>query len=137
MATDVLPMKPDVLLIDYALNDRNIGLTRAEAAWRKMIQEALAYGCKLILLTPTPDLTEDILKDKAPLAGYAQLIRNLAFEYHVGLVDSYQAFKTIKQNGADLSNFMAQNNHPNESGHQVVAVEIKKWFTLVTANGHS
>jgi len=134
MTTDVLPMKPDVLFIDYALNDRNIGLTRTEAAWRKMIQEALTYGCKLVLMTPTPDLTEDILSDTAPLAGYAQLIRNLASEYHVGLVDSYQAFKMLKQKGTDLSTYMAQNNHPNETGHQVVATEISKWFTLVTAD---
>ena len=128
LASDVFSLKPDVLFIDYALNDRNIGLKRAEAAWRKMIEEAMKFGCKLILLTPTPDLTENILSDSAPLVGYAQLIRNLAFEYHVGLVDSYQAFKTLKQNGTDISNYMAQKNHPNELGHQLVANEISKWF---------
>lgn len=134
MAADVLTLKPDVIFIDYALNDRSIGLMRTEAAWRKMIQEALKYRCKLILMTPTPDMTEDILSDSAPLAGYAQLIRNLAAEYHVGLVDSYQAFKTLKQNGTDLSGYMAQNNHPNKLGHQVVASEICKWFTPVKSS---
>lgn len=128
MATDVFPMKPDVLFIDYALNDRNIGLKRTETAWRKMIQEALNYGCKVILMTPTPDITEDITSDTAPLAGYAQLIRNLASEYHVGLVDNYQAFKVLKINEKDISKYMAQKNHPNELGHQVVADEISKWF---------
>lgn len=128
MITDVFPMKPDVLFIDYALNDRNIGLKRTETAWRKMIEQALKYGCKLILLTPTPDLSEDILNDKAPLAGYACLIRSLAAEYKVGLVDSYLVFKKMKQNGSNLTDYMAQNNHPNERGHQVVAIEISKWF---------
>ena len=128
MATDVLVKKPDVLFIDYALNDRGIGLVRTEAAWRKMIVSALNYGCKLILMTPTPDLTEDITSDTAPLAGYAQLIRNLATEYKVGLVDSYLAFKTMKLSGTSLNGYMAQNNHVNALGHQVVANEIKKWF---------
>jgi lysophospholipase L1-like esterase len=128
MGSDVFPMKPDVLFIDYALNDRNIGLKRTEVAWRKMIVEALKYGCKLILLTPTPDLSEDILNDEAPLAGYSRLIRKLASEYKVGLVDSYLVFKKMKQNGTNLADYMAQNNHPNERGHQVVATEISKWF---------
>ena len=129
MVSDVFPMKPDVLFIDYALNDRNIGLKRTEVAWRKMIEQALKYGCKLILMTPTPDLSEDILSDEAPLAGYARLIRKLAFEYKVGLVDSYLIFKKMKQNGTNLADYMAQNNHPNERGHQVVATEISKWFS--------
>lgn len=129
MITDVFPMKPDVLFIDYALNDRNIGLKRTEAAWRKMIEQALKYGCKLILFTPTPDLSEDILNDEAALAGYARLIRSLAIEYKVGLVDSYMVFKKMKQEGTNLADYMAQNNHPNERGHQVVATEISKWFS--------
>jgi acyl-CoA thioesterase-1 len=128
MASDVLPMKPDVLFIDYGLNDRNIGLIRTETAWRKMIEQALKYGCKIILLTPTPDLSEDILNDQAPLEGYARLIRSLAVEYKVGLVDSYLVFKKMKQNGTNLADYMAQNNHPNERGHQVVANGISKWF---------
>ena len=134
MINDVLAMKPDVLFIDYSLNDRSIGLVRAEAAWRKMILEAMNYGCKIILLTPTPDLSEDIANDSASLSAYAQLIRNLASEYHIGLVDSYSAFKTLKQNGTDLAGFMAQVNHPNELGHQLVANEINKWFTYKTAD---
>ena len=129
LESDVFPMKPDVLFIDYALNDRNIGLKRTEIAWRKMIEQALKYGCKLILLTPTPDLSEDILNDEAPLAGYARLIRKLASEYKVGLADNYLVFKKMKQNGTNLADYMAQNNHPNERGHQAVATEISKWFS--------
>lgn len=35
---EVLPMKPDVLFIDYALNDRSIGLVQARKADEKMIK---------------------------------------------------------------------------------------------------
>lgn len=127
-ADEVLTHRPDVLFIDYALNDRSIGLERAEKAWRKMVEAALAKGIKVILLTPTPDLTEDILDEKTPLAGHAAMIRRLAAEYHVGLVDSYQLFKEKAAKGEDLKAYMSQNNHPNSAGHSCVAGEIMAWF---------
>lgn len=125
---DVLTHKPDVLFIDYALNDRGIGLERARKAWVKMIKAALKAKVKIILFTPTPDLTEDILNAGAPLEKHAQQIRELAAEYKIGLVDSYSAFRTMKQDGADLKSYMAQSNHPNEKGHAVVCKLIMQWF---------
>ncbi len=127
-ADEVLTHRPDVLFIDYALNDRSIGLERAEKAWRKMVEAALAKGIKVILLTPTPDLKENILDEKTPLAGHAAMIRRLAAEYHVGLVDSYQLFKEKAAKGEDLKAYMSQNNHPNSAGHSCVAGEIMAWF---------
>lgn len=121
---EVLTMRPDILFIDYALNDRYIGLNESRKAWSMMIEEALQYGCKIILLTPTPDTTEDILDNNSPLAKHAEQIRKLAKFYHVGLVDSYAEFKRIKNNGESLNDYMSQNNHPNEKGHQVVADSI-------------
>lgn len=123
---DVLCMKPDLLFIDYALNDRGIGLERAEAGWRKMIAEALEANLKVVLMTPTPDLKEDILDDNAPLVGYTEMIRKLGAEYEIPVVDVYTQFKKMKQKGENISEYMSQNNHPNELGHQVVLKEIVK-----------
>jgi lysophospholipase L1-like esterase len=123
---DVLCMKPDLIFIDYALNDRGIGLERADAAWRSMINEALDNNIKLVLMTPTPDLREDILDENAKLAGYTNMIKNLGKEFDVPVVDVYARFKKLKQDGEDLSKLMAQNNHPNELGHKVVVREIVK-----------
>jgi len=125
---EVLNMKPDVLFIDYALNDRSIGLERSEKAWRKMIEKTLKANIKLILMTPTPDLKENILDENAPLAAYAKMIRRLASEYKTGLVDSYALFKTRAEQGENMKSYMAQNNHPDELGHMVVATEILTWF---------
>jgi len=60
---DVLTHKPDVLFIDYALNDRGMGLERAKIAWEKMIRLALEKNIKVILLTPSPDQRVDIKDD--------------------------------------------------------------------------
>lgn len=123
----VLIHKPDVLFIDYALNDRRIGLERAKIAWEKMIAEALAAKVKVVLLTPTPDLSEDILNDNAPLEQHRQQIRKLARTYQVGLVDSYAIFKAIAKND-NLTDYMAQSNHINAKGHQLVAIAIMTYF---------
>ncbi len=127
---EVLTHEPDVLFIDYALNDRSIGLERAKVAWEKMIHHAKAYGTKVILMTPTPDLKEDIDSPGAELAKHSEQIRELANKHKIGLVDSYALYKTIAES-EDLKAYMAQNNHINEKGHQVVADAILDFFVPV------
>ncbi|MBX2877205.1 MAG: family 16 glycosylhydrolase [Saprospiraceae bacterium] len=124
---EVLTHRPDVVFIDYGLNDRSIGLERAKKAWEKMIKKALKKGVKIILLTPTPDLKEDILAEDVELSKHAAQIRALATSYQVGLVDSYRIFQEIAKK-EDLKNYMAQGNHINALGHELVAREIKAWF---------
>ena len=125
---EVLTHRPDVLFIDYALNDRRIGLECAHKAWETMIQEALKQHIKVVLLTPTPDSRENILNPDAPLEKHAQQIRKLAEKYQIGLVDSYAVFKELAQNGDDLKMYMSQVNHPNEKGHRVVCSLIVQWL---------
>lgn len=120
-ADDVLAVRPDVVLIDYALNDRGPGLEAAEQAWRAMIEAAQAKQIRVILLTPTPDTREDILDDKAPLAQHSEQIRRLAAEYKVALVDNYAMLKSKVVAGAPVTDFLSQVNHPNAAGHKLVA----------------
>ena len=126
---EVLNHHPDVLFIDYALNDRGLGLERSEKAWRRMVELALKQGIKVILMTPTPDLSEDILEEANPLHQHAEMIRRLAAEYNVGLIDSYRIFENKARQGEKMENYMSQVNHPNSAGHQCDAQAIKTWFT--------
>lgn len=126
---EVLSYRPDVLFIDYALNDRGIGLERAKSAWEQMIVEGLRYGTKVILLTPTPDLKEDISSEETKLAKHSAQIRALAIKYNVGLIDSYALFKKLAEK-QPLVGYMSQNNHINQKGHQFVADAIFEYFRL-------
>jgi lysophospholipase L1-like esterase len=126
--SDVLALRPDVLTIDYGLNDRRIGLARAETAWRSMITSATAHGIKVILLTPTPDLKAHLDDPNDPLNQHAEQIRKLAAEYGVGLVDSLSLFESAVKAGTPLQQLMAQSNHPNARGHGLVANELLRWF---------
>jgi len=125
---DVLNHQPDLVLIDYALNDRRVGLPAARAAWAAMIEQAQAQGIKVLLLTPTPDVTARLDDPADPLLQHAAQIRELAAEYQVGLVDSLAAFQKYTAAGGDLQNVMAQGNHPNGRGHRLVADALAEWF---------
>jgi lysophospholipase L1-like esterase len=132
---DVLTHHPDVLFIDYALNDRYIvkndsvaSLHKSYVAMEKMVKAALKKGIRVILLTPSPDQKEDITNPGSLLQQFTTQLIGLAKKYNVGLVDSYAQFKKQVVAGQPLAGFMAQSNHPNEKGHQLIADEIMKWF---------
>lgn len=127
-ATDVLIHKPDVLFIDYALNDRGIGLDKAKASWEAMIGQTLEKNIKIILLTPSPDTSVHILEPGNALEKHALQIKSLAKKYGIGLADSYAAFKQVADSGNNLDAYMSQINHPNEKGHALIAETILKYF---------
>ena len=125
---DVLTHKPDVLFIDYALNDRGMGLERAKAAWEKMIRLALEKNIKVILLTPSPDQRVDIKDDLSILDQHANQIKELARSFQIGLIDTYALYKNKVKSGSNLVDYMSQVNHPNEKGHQMITDEIMSYF---------
>jgi acyl-CoA thioesterase I len=129
--SEVLGHRPDVVTLDYALNDRVIGLARAEHAWRGMIEAALAQGVKVILLTPTHDvlslrLGEPMWAEELP--RHAEQVRRLAEVYGVGLADSCAAFDRYLQSGGHVLDLLAHINHPNRLGHQIVMRGLLRWF---------
>jgi len=125
---DVLSHQPDVITIDYGLNDRAIGLEKTRAAWASMIRKAKARNVKVILLTPTPDMKHKPYDPNEPLNQHAQQIRRLAAEYGVGLADSLAAFDEKQIQGVKLDDLLSQSNHPNEKGHRVVTDELLIFF---------
>jgi acyl-CoA thioesterase-1 len=127
-APDVLAHKPDVILIDYALNDRGAGLDAARVAWTSMISQAKERGIPLILLTPTADQGDDWQRPESPLAWHAAQIRALAAEHGLGLADSTSAFQKAVADGTPLKDLMSQINHPNRVGHDLVCTELMRWF---------
>lgn len=124
---DVLPHKPDVLFIDYALNDRFAPLEKTGAALEKMILLAKSKNIPVILLTPSPDQRIDISDPANPLDPYVVQIRELAKKHQTGLADPYIKFQKIIKDGK-LKAHMASVNHPNEAGHMIIVNAIKPYF---------
>jgi lysophospholipase L1-like esterase len=126
--TDVLNHKADVLFVDYALNDRGVGLEKAKDAWESMIKKALKRDIKIILLTPSPDQRVNLLEPGNELERHANQIKGLAEQFGIGLVDSYEIFRERAVSGDSISDYMSQVNHPNERGNSLIANEIMKYF---------
>ena len=128
---DVLCHQPDLVVIDYSLNDRGEegSLEAARAAWEEMIRKAQAYGAKVILCTPTWDYSYFHQNDHwSQLVQHADQVRALAEEYSTGLADSFAAFERHVHTPLELPNYMSHGNHPTRAGHELVALEIGKYF---------
>lgn len=126
---EVLCHRPDILTIDYGLNDRAVGLEKALDAWKSMIEQSLDKGIKVILCTPTWDNTYYLQNDSwKSLIEHAKQIRTLAERYSVGLADSFHSFEQHIVSREDLAKYLSHVNHPSQAGHQLVADEIAKYF---------
>lgn len=127
-ASEVLIHHPDLILIDYGLNDRGCGLVKSYVSLNQMIKQAKDHGIKIILLTPSPDQGVNYIDPTNELIKHAVQIRRIAEENQIGLADSYQAFEFLYPAKDQLSKYMSQVNHPNELGHELVANELMKWL---------
>ncbi|HZK69951.1 MAG TPA: SGNH/GDSL hydrolase family protein [Clostridia bacterium] len=127
--TDVLCHKPDIITIDYSLNDRGIGLEASKSSWSEMIESALENNIQVILLTPSWDKSYFEQNESwRELVIHAEQIRVLAENYNIGLSDSFNAFKYYIENGGDLVDLLSHGNHPNRKGHELITRELAKWF---------
>lgn len=131
---DVLCHQPDLLFIDYALNDRGIGLPRAKEAWEYMIREALKKNIKVVLITPAPDISEKNPDDHAQIEQHSKQIIAPGVRHQIPVVDACREFKKLKKSNTDLSAYMAQSNHINEKGHEIVAGLMAALFGINTSN---
>lgn len=129
-ANDVLSLKPDLVTIDYGLNDRGIGLERAAAAWNAMLTALAGAGVPAIALTPTFDSAGVSPADPASgvLADHARQIRALAAKAGVGLADSHAAWSGHCRAHGSFQALLSQGNHPSRAGHELVAGELIRWF---------
>ncbi len=123
---DVLIHKPDLILINYGLNDRGCGLEKAYVAWNHMIKLAKDKGVKVILITPSPDQTVNFADPDNELKIHSDQIRKFAADNQIGVADSYKAFSFLYADKEQLSKYMSQVNHPNVLGHELIANELMK-----------
>lgn len=124
----VLNHQPDVLFIDYALNDTGIGAAASRKALEYMIKAALKKNIKVVLLTATPDQRVDLSNKETDLQKICNQVIELSKEYQTGLVDNYAGFQKLVSSGEKITDYMSQVNHPNEKGHQLVVDGMMKYF---------
>lgn len=142
---DVLAHRPKIVVIQFAINDSAIDVWKTPPAseprispqefsenLRKIIDRTRAAGSTPLLMTAnplrwTPKLKElygqppyDVTRAdgfEAPsLVRYNEIIRKLAGELRVPLVDIHQEFQQH-----DIDKLLLDGMHPSDAGHEVIA----------------
>jgi len=168
---DVLAHHPDVVIIMLGANDSAIDVWKDPPATeprvsREEYADNLSFFCKtlktqgakVILMTPTPFRWTAKLKQlygkppydandpngfSAPLAEYCEIMRKIAREEELTLIDLFQAFQDYDRvDGQSVDELLLDGMHPNDLGHKLVAdllvPEILKLVSRdVVENGRS
>jgi lysophospholipase L1-like esterase len=130
-----LAEKPDIVLIQFGHNDSHApekpeatdAATDYRTYLRRYIDDTRAAGATPVLVTPMVRRTfnpDGTLQDA--LAPYADAMKTVAAEKHVGLVDLHASSKRLIQKlgptaSADLANRKGDATHFNEQGARAMA----------------
>lgn len=147
---DVLDLKPDIVVIQFGINDSAVDVWKTPPATRArvpadrytanlefFINTLQAQKRAVILMTPNPVRWTPALRrlyGKAPyrpddadgfntiLQTYADAVRQVARRKNVPLVDVYAAFQTYGHApGQSIDDLLLDGMHPSGKGHRLVA----------------
>jgi len=151
---DVLAKKPDLVIVQFGINDAAVDVWRKppetkprvakddyERNLRAMLKQIRAGGANVILMTPNPTRWTAKMREmyghppykpddpdgfNVLLAGYAEVVRRIAREEKLPLVDIYAAFNQHGQDkpGETIDDLLLDGTHPNDAGHKLVADKL-------------
>jgi len=146
----VLAARPEVVILQFGINDSavdvwknppetksRVSLAEYEGNLRFFVEQILAVGGHVILMTPnqlrwTPETKS--LYGRPPydaddergfthiLLGYAEVVRRLAREYNLSLIDVFASYDLWEESrSVSCSELMLDGMHPNSDGQTLVA----------------
>lgn len=159
---DVLQHDPDVVIIQFGLNDQStrfytkpegqesyVSQKEYEANLRHFITALRSRGITTILMTPNPMCWTPTLEQHYPdgpyldppnggnllLGKYVALVRKVAREERVPLVDIYRLYLDFERNSGESLHalFLGDGVHPNERGYTMNVEHIARVLTVYTA----
>ena len=146
--TDVLAHDPDLVIIQFGINDSAVDVWKGATEPRVPIEDyernlegfvtALTErGCAVIIMTSNPLRWTDKLREtygKPPydpddpegfnllLPGYVERARQVAARHELPLVDSFRAFTEYGQaEGQSTDDLLLDGMHPSARGHEIEA----------------
>jgi lysophospholipase L1-like esterase len=126
---DVLTHKPDIIFIDYNVNDRRVKEDAVRKAWSSMIEMAQKEKIPVVLLTPTGVIDAKYDDPQEPLVVRAAIVRELAAKYNCPLADVLKKWKAKIDSGVEPKSLLSnETNHPNLVGHQLAADVVLELF---------
>lgn len=144
---DVLSFHPDLVIVNFALNDSmggEAGVEKYAANMREIFRQILSSGAEALLLTPNfmcsyvphtvvgANLTKIAqeaakVQNEGILTKYVEAARAAAAELNVPVADAYRRWEKMKEAGVDTTLLLSNGiNHPTVEMHDLFVEEIMR-----------
>ena len=146
---DVLFAKPDLVIVNFGLNDsmnpdKEAGLETYRASMKAIFEKVLASGAECMLLTPnfmckdvSPFLTDErfrtiaksaaAVQNSGTLEAYVEAACEEAAKLNVPVADAYAVWKALSENGVDTDRMLSNHiNHPTKEATRIFTDEIMR-----------
>jgi len=91
-------------------------------AINQIVVEAFNSNISPILMTTTPfRLSGNYQTQEILLEKYMDIIRDIAIENKISIIDHYKHWKNLENSGKKISDFLPDGVHPNARGNEVIA----------------
>lgn len=121
---DLLAHKPDIVFLEFAVNDYSLGEDMALRSMEGIVRKILRQNpdtliCFLYTLTKTM-MEEDYSKGKMPKS--VQYQERLALHYQIPTINvGFALHQHLTVNGLPVADYLPDNVHPNDAGYRFYA----------------
>ncbi|TKG90757.1 hypothetical protein EYV94_23115 [Puteibacter caeruleilacunae] len=126
----VLDEMPDITLVCFGINDSwfdgdsnkpRIPLDDYERNLRTIVNEISDNESKILLMTPNALGKRHEKWRYDNLEKYVEVIRKIALEKNIPLVDQWKIYERYSLSGKDIDDLLLDGTHPNDSWHEELA----------------